>query len=48
VHPGDLVEIHAEIEDRVSHACYLRGEIRVSGELAVRAEFACMLTTEVV
>jgi 3-hydroxyacyl-[acyl-carrier-protein] dehydratase len=45
VRPGDLVEIRAAIEEQVSQACYLKGEIKVGGELAVRAEFACILTS---
>jgi 3-hydroxyacyl-[acyl-carrier-protein] dehydratase len=45
VRPGETVDIHAVIDEQVAQACYLKGRIEVGGELAVRAEFACILTS---
>jgi 3-hydroxyacyl-[acyl-carrier-protein] dehydratase len=42
VHPGEQVDIHASIDEEVAQACYMKGRVEVGGELAVRAEFACM------
>lgn len=45
VRPGEEVEIHASIDEQAAQAYYLKGRVSVNGELAVRAEFACILTT---
>jgi 3-hydroxyacyl-[acyl-carrier-protein] dehydratase len=44
VRPGEEVEIHASIDEQAAQAYYLKGRVTVNGELAVRAEFACILT----
>jgi 3-hydroxyacyl-[acyl-carrier-protein] dehydratase len=45
VRPGEQVEIRASIEEELVNACYMKGSVTVHGELAARAEFACILTT---
>ncbi len=44
VRPGDTVEIHATLNDRVSNAFFLTGKVLVDGKLATRLEFACSVT----
>ena len=41
VRPGDLVEIRAELVERLGPAWLLKGSVRVSGKLALQVEFAC-------
>ncbi len=43
VKPGDKLDIEVEFEDHVSTAYYLKGCIKVDGQLAVRAAFTCAL-----
>ncbi len=43
VKPGDKLDIEVEFEDQVSTAYYLKGCIKVDGQLAVRAAFTCAL-----
>ena len=41
VRPGDLLEIRAELLERLGPAWLLKGSVRVGGKLAVQVEFAC-------
>lgn len=41
VRPGDLVEIRAELLERLGPAWLLKGSVRVGGKPAVLVEFAC-------
>ena len=41
VRPGDLVEIHAELVERLGPAWLLKGSVRLGGKVAVQVEFAC-------
>lgn len=41
VRPGDLIEIRAELVERLGPAWLLKGSVRVGGKLAVQVEFAC-------
>jgi len=44
VRPGDTVQIHVTLNDRVSNAFYLTGKMMLGGKLAARLDFACSLT----
>ncbi len=44
VRPGDTVEVHAALNDRVSNAFFLVGKVLLQGKLAARLEFACSVT----
>lgn len=41
VRPGETLDVEVELTDRVSGAFFLNGKVSVSGEVAVRLEFAC-------
>lgn len=43
VRPGDTVQIHVTLNDRVSNAFYLTGKMMLNGKLAARLDFACSL-----
>jgi len=44
VRPGDTVEIHVAMKDRVSNAYYMTGKMLLDGKPAVRLDFTCSLT----
>ena len=41
VRPGDMLEIRAELIERLGPAWLLKGSVRVQGKVAVQVEFAC-------
>ena len=41
VHPGDLLEIRAELTERMASAWLMKGAVKVAGKLAVQVEFSC-------
>ena len=41
VRPGDTVENHVRLDDRVSGAFYLTAQVKVNGKTAARFSFAC-------
>jgi 3-hydroxyacyl-[acyl-carrier-protein] dehydratase len=43
VRPGDTVDIHVTLNDRVSNAYFLTGKMLVRGKLAARLDFACSI-----
>jgi 3-hydroxyacyl-[acyl-carrier-protein] dehydratase len=43
VQPGDTIEIQATLDDVLSNAFFLTGQVKVSGKLALRLTFACSL-----
>jgi 3-hydroxyacyl-[acyl-carrier-protein] dehydratase len=43
VRPGDTVDIHVKLNDRVSNAYFLTGKMLVRGKLAARLDFACSI-----
>jgi 3-hydroxyacyl-[acyl-carrier-protein] dehydratase len=43
VKPGDILEIEAELVEKVSNAFFLKGSVSVAGRKAVTVEFACTL-----
>lgn len=43
VRPGSTLEVEAELVERVSNACYMRGKASVAGKTAVTVEFTVSL-----
>ena len=43
VRPGDTIEIRAALKEQLGPARFLKGSVRVEGQLAVQVEFACAL-----
>ncbi|NLZ17423.1 MAG: 3-hydroxyacyl-ACP dehydratase FabZ [Desulfobulbaceae bacterium] len=41
VRPGDLLEIRAELVERLGPAWLLKGSVRVQGKVVLQVEFAC-------
>ena len=46
VRPGDSINIHVELTDAVSRAYFMTAKVTVGGELAVRFDFTCMITSQ--
>ena len=46
VRPGDTVTIEATLDSELGGAYFMTGRASVDGKLAVRVEFACMLSAE--
>ena len=46
VHPGDVLEIRAELTERMASAWLMKGSVRVAGKVAVQVEFSCAAKTE--
>ena len=47
VRPGDVLEIEAELVERVSNAFFMKGTASVAGKTVVRVEFAASLAKSV-
>jgi 3-hydroxyacyl-[acyl-carrier-protein] dehydratase len=47
VKPGDILEIEAELLERVSNVFFLKGKASVAGKTVVRVEFAASLAKPV-
>ena len=43
VRPGDTVELHVTLNERLADAYFLSGKVTLNGKLAVRLDFACAL-----
>ena len=41
VRPGETIDIHVEITERLSNAFFLKGKVSVDGQVSTRLEFAC-------
>ncbi|QDS93416.1 3-hydroxyacyl-[acyl-carrier-protein] dehydratase FabZ [Roseimaritima multifibrata] len=41
VTPGDSIEIHVTLNERVANAFFLTGQVKLQGKLAARLDFAC-------
>ena len=41
VRPGDTIEMHVKLDDVVSNAYYLTGQVKCDGKLAARLSFTC-------
>jgi 3-hydroxyacyl-[acyl-carrier-protein] dehydratase len=46
VRPGDTIEIAVELRERLSEAYFFAGKVSVSGKVAARLEFACMIVAK--
>jgi len=46
VRPGDTIEIDVELRERLADAYFFAGKVNVSGKVAARLEFACMLVAK--
>jgi 3-hydroxyacyl-[acyl-carrier-protein] dehydratase len=44
VRPGDTVEVHVTLKERVSNAYYLTGKMLLDGKVTARLDFACSVT----
>jgi 3-hydroxyacyl-[acyl-carrier-protein] dehydratase len=44
VRPGDTVEVHVTLNERVSSAFYLTGKVMLDGKVASRLDFAVSVT----
>ena len=47
VRPGDEVEVHVTLKERVGPACYMTGKILLDGEVASRLDFVCSVAKPV-
>jgi 3-hydroxyacyl-[acyl-carrier-protein] dehydratase len=41
--PGDVVDVHVKLEERMADAYFMSAKVMVAEQLAVRFEFACTL-----
>ena len=46
VRPGDTIEIHAHLKERLGEAFFFDAKVMCGGKLAARLEFACMLVAK--
>jgi 3-hydroxyacyl-[acyl-carrier-protein] dehydratase len=46
VRPGEVLDIHAEVVERMSNAYFLKGRTEVAGQTTCSLEFACTLTSK--
>jgi 3-hydroxyacyl-[acyl-carrier-protein] dehydratase len=47
VRPGDAVEVHVTLKERVGPACYMTGKILLDGKVASRLDFVCSVAKPV-
>lgn len=45
VRPGDAVEIHVTLKERLANAFFMTGKMLLNGKTTTRLEFACSMTT---
>ncbi|SMP50479.1 3-hydroxyacyl-[acyl-carrier-protein] dehydratase [Neorhodopirellula lusitana] len=45
VRPGDTVEIHVTLKERLANAFFLSGKMLLNGKTTTRLEFACSITS---
>ncbi len=41
VHPGDSIDVTVKLDEIVSNAYFLTGQVKVGGKMAARLSFAC-------
>jgi 3-hydroxyacyl-[acyl-carrier-protein] dehydratase len=46
VKPGDTIEIEVELRERLAEAYFFTAKVNVSGKVAARLEFACMMVAK--
>ncbi len=44
IRPGETIELHVELSERVANAFYLKGKCLVDGKVTARMEFVCTAT----
>lgn len=44
VSPGDMIQMHVKLIEKVAGAWFLKGTIKVKEKMAVQVEFSCALT----
>ena len=44
VRPGDTVEVHVTLKERLSNAYFLTGKMLLDGKVTARLDFACSVT----
>lgn len=44
IRPGETIELHVELTDRLANAFYLKGKVSVDGKVTARLEFVCATT----
>lgn len=47
VRPGDTIEMHVTLDDQVSKAFYLTGQVKCNGKTAARLSFVCTMANAV-
>ena len=47
VHPGDTIEMHVKLDEVVSTAYYLTGQVKCDGKLAARLGFTCTIASPI-
>ncbi|MEM9369058.1 MAG: 3-hydroxyacyl-ACP dehydratase FabZ family protein [Planctomycetota bacterium] len=45
VRPGDTVDIHVTLKERLANAFFLSGRMTLDGKVTTRLEFACSITS---
>ncbi|MDA3970059.1 MAG: 3-hydroxyacyl-ACP dehydratase FabZ [Desulfobulbaceae bacterium] len=43
VRPGDVITIHASLQERLGPAWFMKGSVKVHGKIALKVEFSCAL-----
>jgi 3-hydroxyacyl-[acyl-carrier-protein] dehydratase len=46
IRPGDTVEIEVQLRERLADAFFFDAKVTCGGKIAVRLDFACMLTPQ--
>jgi len=46
VRPGDTIEVEVALRERLADAYFFTGKVSVSGKVAARLEFACMMVAK--
>ncbi|MCA9057724.1 MAG: beta-hydroxyacyl-ACP dehydratase [Planctomycetaceae bacterium] len=45
IRPGETIELHVELTERLANAFYLKGKVTVDGQVTARLEFVCTAAT---
>ncbi len=44
VSPGDIIQMHVKLKERVAGAWFMKGTLKVKEKMAVQVEFSCAMT----
>ncbi|MBC8208355.1 MAG: beta-hydroxyacyl-ACP dehydratase [Desulfobulbaceae bacterium] len=44
VSPGDIIQMHVKLKEKVAGAWFMKGTIKVKEKMAVQVEFSCAMT----